>query len=176
MVVHRSVAPVALAQPFAMTKIYYGLAGIGSRGSVHDLVDRGGQVPGVTRVECRGRDPDPGRRAEPEPLSRAHGPAALQQLLHGRDLLGQRYPDAQAGAAVAGDPAPGERVHEGLAPLCVRAFGASEEVPRALARPEVRRGLLQQVADPAGAEQLAPLDPADREGITGHRATRRSGP
>jgi Major Facilitator Superfamily len=76
-------------------------------------------------------------------------------------LLELRYPDAQPRIAGRLDAAGPQRRHERAAPLAVDALGAAQELGGGRVRQQLGGDLLEDVADPAGAEAVPSLDPGD---------------
>ena len=66
------------------------------------------------------------------------------------------------------DASTGEGVEEAPASRGIDVGSLLELLPHGLVLPQVGDEFLQDVADPAGAEQLAALGPGDRGGVAGH--------
>ena len=107
-------------------------------------------------------------RPQPPGLAGDDRSAALQEAGDRRGLFDDRYPDIQAGGAMTGDAVLGQRLEEQEAPRCVDASRVLEPLLHRRVGPQVGDDLLEDVANPAGAEQLAPLDAGDRYPIAGH--------
>src|SRR5262249_8759548 len=85
-------------------------------------------------------------------------------------------PDAEARVSVRLEAVPGERVDERPAALGVGAFGAGEELRGRRCAEDLGGEPLEEVADPAGAEELAPFDAVDGHRVAGGEGDPEVGP
>src|SRR5439155_4456968 len=130
---------------------------VGARSTREDVGQVSGDGVGLVLEQGRGRDPNRRLGAEPPALAGDNGPAALQQSADGRCLLGDSDPDIEARRAVSCDASTGEGVEAAPASRGIDVGSLLELLPHGLVLPQVGDEFLQDVADPAGAEQLAAL-------------------
>ena len=103
-----------------------------------------------------------------ETLAARDRPTGVEEEPYRRDLLGDGHPHVHPRAAGRGDAACRERAQHRLTARRVRGLRATEEPLHLRIAPEADDEPLQDVAHPAGADQLPAFDARDRRRVAAH--------
>jgi len=109
-------------------------------------------------------------------LARRHGPPSIGERLHGRGFLSDGNPHIEPGSPVRVNVVRSQCVDDGIASRRVGFGGPREKAAARRIGPERQRQALQQVTDPADTNRLPPLQPRNRDGVSGHHGNAQVGP